>query len=152
METYQNILCATDFSDYSKLAAERAADMARRYNAQLTLLHVVEYFPEDRSNVEIAPEDADPKRYREERALALLSALSQKLECDNVEVAVRISDQSARHEVVRFAEEQNIDLIVLATHGYHGINPILGSTTYGVAHRAPCDVLAVRSKPRVGSI
>ena len=60
MERYQNILCATDFSNHCRAAAERAADMAARYGAQLTLLHVVEYFPVDRSNVEIAPENVDP--------------------------------------------------------------------------------------------
>jgi universal stress protein A len=146
METYQNILCVTDFSVFSKVAAQRAADLARRYNAQLTLLHVIEYFPEDRSNVDIAPEDADPKGYREKQARALLAELSQNLAFDNVVEAVLISTQSAKQEIIRFAEEQNIDLIVLATHGRHGINPILGSTTYGVAHRAPCDILAVRAK------
>jgi universal stress protein A len=146
METYQNILCATDFSDYCRAAAERAADMAERYGAQLTLLHVVEYFPEDRSNLEITPENGDPKDYREAQAQASLAELAKHLKYDNVVEAVRFSTQSARHEIVHFAEEQKIDLIVLATHGLHGITPILGATTYGVTHRAPCDVLAVRAK------
>jgi len=80
MERYQNILCATDFSNHCRAAAERAADMARRYGAQLTLLHVVEYFPEDRSNVEIAPENVDPAAYREEKARESIAELAQHLD------------------------------------------------------------------------
>lgn len=146
METYKNILCATDFSDYSKTGVELAADMAKRYSAKLTLLHVVEYFPEDRSNLEIAQENVDPRAYREERARASLAELSKLIDYDNVVEVVRVSTQSAVHDIVQFAKEQHIDLIVLATHGRHGISPILGSTAYGVAHRAPCAVLTVRAK------
>jgi hypothetical protein len=51
----------------------------QHYDAQFTLLHVVEYFPEDRSNVQIAPEDVDPEAYREERARASLAAIVRTL-------------------------------------------------------------------------
>lgn len=146
MEGYQSILCATDFSGHSRVAADRAADMARRYGAQLTLLHVVEHFPEDRSNVEISPEDVNPAAYREEKARESLADLAQHLEHDTVELEVRFSAHSARYEIVHFADEQNTDLIVVATHGRNGITPMLGSTTYGVTHSAPCDVLAVRAR------
>jgi universal stress protein A len=146
MEGYRNIVCPTDFSHHCRRAAERAADMARRYGAQLILLHVVEYFPEDRSNMEIAPEDADPAAYREEKASAALADFAQHLGYDKLAQVVRISTYSAKHEIVHFAEEQNTDLIVIASHGRHGITSILGSTAYGVNHSAPCDVLTVRAK------
>ncbi len=145
MEDYKNILCATDFSDHGRAAAERAANIARRYGAQLTLLHVVEYFPEDRSNVEITPENVDPAVYREQQANKLLTELAQHLAYDKVAQAVRFSTRSATQEIVHFAGEQNIDLIIVATHGSHGITSTLGSTAYGVTHRASCDVLAVRA-------
>ena len=147
MEMYKHILCATDFSKFSEAAMQRAADMARHYGAKLTLLHIIECFPEDRSNEEIAPEDVDPKTYREEQAKASLSESAQSIDYDNVGQVVRFSSKSAKHDIVDFAmEEQDIDLIVLSSHGHQGITPILGSTTYGVAHRAPCDVLVVRSR------
>ncbi len=146
MEGYQNILCATDFSNNSRAAAECAADIARRYGAQLILLHVVEHFPEDRSNLEIAPEDIDPAAYREEKALVSLAELAKRLGYEKVVQEFRFSTHSAKHEIVRFAKEQNIDLIVVTTHGHHGIISILGSTAYGVTHSAPCDVLAVRAR------
>ena len=145
MEGYQNIVCATDFSDHCRVAAERAADMARRYGTQLTLLHIVVNFPEDRSNVDIAPEDVDPAAYREERARASLAELGKHLGYDKLAQEVRFSTNSAKHEIVRFAKEQDSDLIVVASHGRHGITSILGSTAYGVTHSAPCDVLTVRA-------
>jgi len=146
MEGYQNILCATDFSDYCRVAAERAADMASRNGAELTLLHIVEHFPEDRSNVEIAPEDVDPAVFREERARASLVEFGKHLGYDKLVQEVRFSTHSAKHEIVCFAEQQNTDLIVVASHGHHGITPILGATAYGVTNGAPCDVLTVRAR------
>ena len=48
------------------------------------------------------------------------------------------------HDIVRMAEEQQIDLIIIGSHGRHGIRRLLGSTANGVLHHATCDVLAVR--------
>ncbi|MGZ5001054.1 MAG: universal stress protein, partial [Methylomonas sp.] len=53
---------------------------------------------------------------------------------------------SPKLEIVRVAEENNVDLIVVGSHGRHGIALILGSTANGVLHHAKCDVLAVRLK------
>ena len=145
MEGYQNIVCATDFSDHCKAAAERAAELARHYGARLTLLHIVENFPEDRSNVEIAPEDVDPASYCEQKAREALTQLAQYLDYGKVSQEVRFSTHSARHGIVSFAEEQRPDLIVVASHSRHGINAILGSTAYGVTHHAPCDVMTIRA-------
>jgi len=146
MKSYQNILCATDFSVHSRAAAERALEMARLYGAKLTLPHVVEYFPEDRSNELIALEDSEPSAYRKQQAHTLLAKFSEDLGYVDAHREVSFSTGSARDGIIRFAEEQSIDLIVVATHGRHGIARILGATTYGVVHRARCDVLAVRAK------
>ncbi len=148
MGSYNNILCATDFSVHSRAAAERAADIARQHGARLTLLHVVEYFPEDRSNTDIAPEDVDPAAYSEQKARAALVELSRPLDYDNLEQEVRFTSHSAKHEIVHFAREKGVDLVVLATHGHHGIAAMLGSTACGVTHYAPCDVLTVRAGAR----
>ena len=51
-----------------------------------------------------------------------------------------------RQEIHRLAEEQQCDLIVVGSHGRHGLALLLGSTAHDVLHGAPCDVLAVRLK------
>jgi universal stress protein A len=51
---------------------------------------------------------------------------------------------SPKLEIVRVAEENNVDLIIVGSHGKHGIALLLGSTANGVLHHAKCDVLAVR--------
>ncbi|HEC16974.1 MAG TPA: universal stress protein [Sedimenticola sp.] len=146
MNGYRNILCATDFSPTSEAAADRASSLARSYGARLTLLHVVEYFPEDRSNEEIAPENVDPAHYREGRARERLAAQAARLGGD-VDIAqeVLISEHAAKYEIARFARDRQMDLIVVASHGWHGVGALLGSTADGVLQRAPCDVLAVRA-------
>lgn len=145
MSGYKNILCTTDFSQHSELAAERAAEMAQSCDAHLTLLHVVEYFPEQRSNTWIEPEGADPKQYQEEQARALLAKLANHLGRNDAEQEVVFSSYSARHEIIRIADEKNVDLIVVASHGRHGITALLGSTASGLTNSAPCDVLVVRA-------
>jgi hypothetical protein len=81
--------------------------------------------------------------YRKQQAYALLEKFAEDLGCVDAHREVGFSTRSARHGIIRFAEEQSIDLIVVATHG---IANILGAAAYGVVHRAPCDVLAVRER------
>lgn len=51
---------------------------------------------------------------------------------------------SPKTEIIRVATENQVDLIVVGSHGRHGLALLLGSTANGVLHHAPCDVLAVR--------
>ena len=143
MEGYRNILCAIDFSPYSESAVERAMVLARSTGAQLTLLNVVEFFPEDRSNEQIAPEDTDPAHYRMSRARAGLAEQARRLGEIEAAQEVVVSEHSANYEIVRLAEERKMDLIIVASHGRHGISALLDSTADGVLHAASCDVLAV---------
>ncbi|MGD8592357.1 MAG: universal stress protein [Gammaproteobacteria bacterium] len=147
MKNYSKILCATDFSTLSKAAAEQATELTRNYDAHLLLLHIVEYFPEDRSNFQIAPEDTDPVAYREQQARAALSEFANQLGLGDAQQEVRFSAHAAKREIVHYAQENNVDLIVIGAHGHHGITALLGSSANGVVNNAPCDVLLVRSKP-----
>jgi universal stress protein A len=125
--------------------SKRAVELAQLYNAKLTLIHVVEYFPEDRSNIQIASEDADPMHFREQEALEAMHRLVQQIGSDEVEKIITFSSHSARYEIIRYTEEHKMNLIVIASHGHHGITSILGSISNGVVHNSPCDVLVVRA-------
>jgi universal stress protein A len=145
MKAYANILCATDFSGHSDRALERAAELAGLYNGRLSLLHIVEYFPEDIPVDMVRPEDLDLEDYMVDRARKELTRLASGLEIKDVVREVRVSSRSARHEIVQYALENSIDLIVLASHGRHWVDALFGSTASGVVRHAPCDVLAVRA-------
>jgi universal stress protein A len=145
MSEYQNILCVTDFSAASKRGIVRAVELAGHYQARLSLLHVIEHFPEDRSNEVIAPENVDPASFRQEKARSALAAIAKECGCESVRRELLVSSHSAGKPIVRFAEEHNTDLIVIGSHGHHGLAAILGSTANTIMHSAPCDVLAVRA-------
>ena len=146
MKIYKRIVCAVDFSHNSEVACRRAIELARNFEARLIMLYVVEYFPEDRSNELIAPETTDPASYREREARKGLANLATRLQFEDAHHEVLFSPHAAWHEIVRFARDGAMELIVLGSHGNHGIAALLGSTANGVANRAPCDVLAVRAQ------
>lgn len=143
--SYQNILVATDFSKYAHAAFLRGTELAKLYNAKLTLLHVVEYFPEERSNSQIAPENIDPKEYREEQALSLMSEQIYSSEYNDVNNVVLFTPHSAKQEIIHYAEDQKNDLIIVSSHGHHGVGTLLGSTANGISQSSPCDVLVIRA-------
>ena len=71
-----------------------------------------------------------------------IEQLQQKLGLESSTLVVELGNAAV--EIVRYADENNVDLIVLGSHGRHGVKLLLGSTANGVLHHANCDVLAVR--------
>ena len=140
MKSYRHILCATDFSPYCDRACVHAAKLAKGSGAKLTLLHVVDHFAVDRSNEEIAPEDVDPKVFRERKARTDLETQTGRTDCPEANREVSFSTRAAAHEIVRYAGANGVDLIVVASHGHKGIIANLGSTAKAVQHHAPCEV------------
>ncbi len=152
MESYRNILLATDFSEYSERAARRAANVARCLGAQLTVLHIIDYCPENIPLDIISPEDLNPGEILVHRAYSSLASLADRCGLNDAARKVILSQRashSARKEIIQYAEKHGMDLIVIATHGHHGLTPLLGSTADRVVRGAPCDVLAVRARESV---
>ncbi len=143
MNNYMHILVGVDFSDNSRSAAMRAAALAQQNGATLTLLHVVEHFPEDIPVNPIPPEDVDPATFYQQHANATLSKMAEELGYQRTEQAVVISSKSANHELLEWARGQQVDLIVVGTHEGDTLGA-LGSTAMAISHHAPCDVLVVR--------
>lgn len=148
MEGYRNILLATDFSEHSEVAAKRAVDLAQRYGAKLTLFHVVEFFAP-----EIIPNDwieaAGKERleaYLTRDARKSLSEFADRVGARDAQQVVISSSRYPWYEILRFTKERDVDLIVLGSHGRHGFDVLLGSTTSAILQRAHCDVLVVRGR------
>ena len=144
MSLYTQILVATDFSDINRVAVERAAVLAKQNNCQLILLHVIEHFPIDGGPLSsVFKNNAGPDDALAQHVRGRMNELVDSLDYDDIQVEFSITSKSARHEILRFATEHEVDLIVVAPHG-QGIIGTLGSTATGVLNNATCDVLAVR--------
>ncbi len=148
MSNYTHILVAIDFSDWSAQILEKAIEIASRNNAQLSLLHVVEYLPPIDSAYEpmLTSNWAIDETEMLNHARETLEQLSQKHQLDKLPCAVQLKAQlgTPKHEISAYVEQHNCDLIVLGSHGRHGIQLLLGSTANAVLHEMPCDILAVK--------
>jgi universal stress protein A len=144
MNHYTHILLGVDFSEHSRQVTARAQEMAARNQAKLSLIHVVENLPITDAAYGPIPFDVDLTQ-------EWLDASKERLRILGVELGIPEERQwlemgSAKLELVRVAEENQVDLIVVGSHGRHGLALLLGSTANGVLHHAKCDVLAVRLK------
>jgi universal stress protein A len=142
MAIYTHVLFATDLSPDSDRIGARAAALAQATGAHLSLAHVVEYSAMEYAGEIPIPENIDLDQRRIETAREHIAALATRLGAPKAATFVELG--SPKHEVVRIAKEQGADLIVVGSHGRHGLQLLLGSTANGILHLAPCDVLAVR--------
>lgn len=144
MLSIRKILHPTDFSEHADYAFQLACALARAQDARLLLLHV------GRPPV-IAPVGGvippEPERYQEELAESL-----HQLQAKAADVAVECrlglaADPSA--EILRVAQENDCDLIVMGTHGRTGLARLLmGSVAEQVVRRASCPVMTVKTPLR----
>jgi len=141
----QRILLPTDLSDYSAAATEYACEMATKFDAELHLLHALETHLS--STPGFAMGLAIPEHVKESRGAAeksLARVLDPKWSTGR-KVIQAVVEGSPKTEIIQYARNQNIDLIVLATHGRTGLpHVIMGSVAETVVRTAPCPVLTVR--------
>jgi universal stress protein A len=143
MPGYKKILVLLDLSDDSEQVAIAARDLAAHSNASMLALHVVEFIPVEPLGESLMPtaqiEDELIKRSREK-----LDALIQRLALPRS--VGRVESGNTKAEILRVAEEEKADLIVLGSRERHGLAILVNFTEDTVLHAAHCDVLAVRLK------
>lgn len=145
MDGYRHILLATDFSDYAEQIAARAKDLAQKYQAHLSIVHIFDSLPiRDLSNDFVVPYDFDLQDELLKSAEQKLCRVAEQLQIPETRRWLELGNPGV--EITRIAEQQSVDLIVLGSHGRSGLALLLGSTANGVLHHAKCDVLAVRIK------
>ena len=142
MDAYKHILVALDLSNEAQQVAERGRDLAAHYDAKMSLIHVVEPVVVDNSYDLMTSLPAELDDSLLERARTFLTQISNQLQLGEVEQIVTLG--STRGEIFRVAQEQAVDLIVIGTHGRHGVGLLLGSTANAILHGTPCDVHAIR--------
>lgn len=146
MKNYKIILVAIDFSVSSSTVIRRAVDVAKRNSADLSLIHVVEYIPPPDMAYEtaISPDWVINQDVMARHAESKLEKFCEKHNLSKVRQTVVVG--APKYEICNYAREHGCDLIVMGAHGLHGIRLLLGSTTNGVLHEMPCDVLAVKAQ------
>ena len=143
MNNYQHILLAADFSEHGEIVAQKARYLATKYQAKLSVIHIVDNLPiSDAAYGPVIPFDIDLNEQLLNAATKRLAELGKQLSIPKDRQFLEMG--SAKLEIVATAEEQHADLIVVGSHGRHGLALLLGSTANGVLHHAKCDVLAVR--------
>lgn len=142
MNDYHHILVALDLTDDGPRVLARAADLAGRYDSRLTLLHVVEPLPVEAAGEAILPPTLGIESELYDNATRRLQDFADAagLAAAQREVVIGYT----KREILHLAEDRGADLIVVGSHGRHGLALLLGSTANAVLHGAPCDVLAVR--------
>jgi nucleotide-binding universal stress UspA family protein len=138
----QTILHPTDFSPNSQCAWEMACALARDYGARLLLLHVEPPLPSFAELGAVSPPPVPMDRPALERQLTQLKPVDSKLAVTRV-----LLEGNEALEINRFAQENDVDLIVMGTHGRTGLGRFLtGSVAEAVLRKAPCPVLTVRDQ------
>jgi len=143
MSNYKHILIAADFSNHNKLVCEKAHAIAARNQAKLSVCHIVEDFPiTDFAYEPMISVDIDMRDALLESAKKQITELANTFDIPTENQWVEFG--SPNRDIVRLSEENQVDLIVVGSHGRHGIQLLLGSTANSILHHAKCDVLAVR--------
>lgn len=142
MNTYQNILLAVDFSDYGHFVAQKAKSLATQFNARLNLIHVLDNIPmPDTPYGTVIPLYENTSDDLLEIEKNKLIRIIERLDIDREHCWLIWGEP--QQEITQLAVREQIDLIVVGSHGRHGLAILMGSTAKGVLYHAECDVLAV---------
>ena len=145
---FRKILCAVDFSEFTDETMEYAVDIAKKFQSELHLLHVIpniNYFTPYESF--LTPENL----------VAIERNIESEVEKDFEKIMQKIDVQATKvvksgvifAEIIDYAKAESIDLIVMGTHGRSAIEHMLmGSVAEKVVRKANCPVLTIRPKAK----
>ena len=141
MSTYKHLLIGLDLSPESQQVVDRVKQLFADREVKISICHILEPLaftyggdiPVDLSDVQVQLEDQARQR---------LATLAEQLDVPEQDQHIVLGQPA--NEMRRMAKEEDVDLIIVGSHGRHGLALIFGSTSNSVLHGAPCDVLAVR--------
>ncbi len=146
---WKSICCPIDFSDASRAAMETAIDLARRFGATLTLLHAYPVpgytFPD--GSVVASPRMLQELADQAAKHVAEWKRQAEQMGAPTVVAETLVGEPAA--EILSYARDRGIDLLVLGTHGRTGLeHALMGSIAERVVRRARCPVLTVHPQGR----
>lgn len=138
----KQILCPIDFSEFNESANEHASALAKANGARIVYLHVAQPEIPYASYAYINVED------EEKEAMRMLHELKPTVE--GVEASYAVEFGVPAEQIVQYANENDIDMIVVGTHGRTGLRRVLmGSVAEAVVRKAECPVLAFKARTNV---
>ncbi len=149
MAGYQNILLAVDFTPGIEAVCRRAKEQAGGAASRLRAIHVVEPVVTAPPYEGLPSLPVDLEQQMLDSARKSLAELLERVGLEGCSRSVEVG--SVKWTIIESAREWGTDLIVMGSHGRHGLQRLLGSTANAVLHAAPCDVLAVRVEPAASS-
>jgi universal stress protein A len=142
MPGYRKVLVLLDLAEGSERVFAAACDIAAHSNAGIVALHVVDFLPAEPMGESLMPTQIDLDMRLTERAAPLLDDMVKRNGPANTQARVEIGNTKAL--ILKVAEEEKPDLIVLGSRERHGLAVLVNFTEDTVLHAAHCDVLAVR--------
>jgi nucleotide-binding universal stress UspA family protein len=145
------IVSPIDFSCHSQDALQTAADLAKQFGSEVLLVHAVPAITKLPSATSIFHEAEFEKELHKD-AERRLKALAEELEKRGLKVRTEVGiANDVGMEILRIAERDGADLIVISTHGMTGWHRLVfGSVTEKVVRLASCPVLVLRANPKAG--
>ena len=149
----KKILVPLDFSEVTMSVIEHAIYLARLLGAEVWLLHVVHVPPLAEASTWLDPVisptmEQDIRQQMKTTAEAKLKELAQEFASQGIKAEAAVREGLPFAEIIKFAEENKSDLIVMGSHGRSGLSHLLiGSVAERVVRRARCNILCVKPKP-----
>jgi universal stress protein A len=144
MARYKKLLVLLDLSEDSEQIAIAARDLAEYSNATMVFLHVVDFVPMEPMGETMMPTSVEIEDEIVDRSRGKLTDLIKRLALERA--TGRVESGNTKAEILRVAEQENADLIVLGSRERHGLAFMVNFTEDTVLHAAHCDMLAVRLK------
>jgi universal stress protein A len=141
MSAYKHILVGLDLSTESQQVVNRVKFLFDNTNTKISICHILEPLAFTYGG-DIPVDLSDVQTQLQDQARERLSALGAELNVSAEDQHVILGHPA--QEMHSMAKNFNMDLIVVGSHGRHGLSLIFGSTSNSVLHGAECDVLAVR--------
>lgn len=145
----QRFLVPIDFSDYASHALDYAISLASKLGARLTLLHVIQSLPMGGADMGVTL----PYTYIQDMEAEITSSLQtylQRVTAAGLEGEIAVVHGVPFNEIIAAAKTQQVDLIIMGTHGRTGLQHVLlGSVAEKVVRLAPCPVLVARQPTTV---
>ncbi|MCF6157681.1 MAG: universal stress protein [wastewater metagenome] len=144
MISIKNILCPIDYSIYSEKALDYAIEIAERYQSKLILMHVLDIRVYDIHESELYGVGVMDNDTIERLKDKMLNYVKEDIG-SRIPIEAVVVQGIPFIEIVKAAEEYQIDLIVMGTHGRTGIShALMGSIAEKVVRKSPCPVLTVK--------